>query len=52
MIRLTLISWNMAHRDLWSELSGLDADVALLQEARRPSDAWGQTVVNAAMHHA
>jgi len=34
MIRL--VSWNVGGRDLWSELRGLDADVALLQEARPP----------------
>jgi Endonuclease/Exonuclease/phosphatase family len=34
MIRL--LSWNMAHRSLWSHLDGFDADLALLQEAPPP----------------
>src|SRR4051812_35238979 len=43
MIRL--ISWNMAGRDLWTELEGLDADVALLQEVRRPSPGCANEVL-------
>jgi hypothetical protein len=33
---LQLVSWNVGRRDLWSYLEPLDADVALLQEVRRP----------------
>jgi hypothetical protein len=43
MIRL--VSWNVGGRDLWRELRGLDADVALLQEARPPSSGRELQVV-------
>jgi hypothetical protein len=38
---IRLVSWNMGGRDVWGDLQGLEADVALLQEARvpRPEDA-------------
>jgi hypothetical protein len=45
MIRL--VSWNLARRDLLTDLYGLDADVALLQEARLPSPGSGLQVVPA-----
>jgi len=31
-----LVSWNVARRDLWADLNGLGADLALLQEVRAP----------------
>ena len=37
---IRLVSWNLAGRDLWRDLHGLDADIALLQEARLPSSEW------------
>jgi hypothetical protein len=43
MIRL--VSWNIAGRDLWRDLRGLDADIALLQEARSPSPGRALEVV-------
>ncbi len=33
---VTLLSWNLAGRDLWSDVAASGADVALLQEARPP----------------
>jgi hypothetical protein len=45
MIRL--VSWNLARRDLFGDLDGLDADVALLQEARLPSSGSALEVVPA-----
>ena len=36
---VTVVSWNIATRiKPWRELVAMDADVALLQEARRPPD--------------
>ena len=35
---VTVVSWNIATRiEPWRELVAMDADVALLQEARRPT---------------
>jgi len=42
---IRLVSWNMAHRDLWTDLAGLDADVALLQEVRRPPAGCAQEII-------
>ena len=47
MIRL--VSWNLGGRDLWRDLLGLGADVALLQEARPPTPEWALEVVPADM---
>jgi len=33
---IRLVSWNVAGRDLWGDLAGLEADVGLLQEAPPP----------------
>jgi hypothetical protein len=33
-VRIRLVSWNVGQRELWSELTDLNADVALLQEAK------------------
>lgn len=36
---MRIVSWNIAHRpDLWPSVWGLDADIALLQEATEPPD--------------
>jgi endonuclease/exonuclease/phosphatase family metal-dependent hydrolase len=42
---LRLVSWNIGGRDLLRDLDGLDADVALLQEARSPSSGYALEVV-------
>jgi hypothetical protein len=44
---IRLVSWNLAGRDLWHDLRGLDADIALLQEARVPSSEWSLDIVPA-----
>lgn len=43
---LRLVSWNMAYRRAaWAQLGGLEADVALLQEAGTPGPEWAPKVV-------
>lgn len=45
---IELVSWNLAGRsDLWSPVASESADVALLQEARRPTSDVGLEVVPA-----
>jgi exonuclease III len=41
---LRLVSWNIAGRTLWPHLRDLEADVALLQEARLPPADWAGDV--------
>jgi len=41
---MRLLSWNMAHRDVWGSLD-IGADVALLQEVAPPSALWAPKVI-------
>jgi hypothetical protein len=45
--KIRLVSWNLAGRDLLDDLHGLDADVALLQEAVLPGSRSALEVVPA-----
>lgn len=38
-LMIRFVSWNMGQADVWSELDGLGADVALLQEAAAPASS-------------